>query len=139
MCPVVWDDLVLLSGAYYRIGSVLLRIKPDGRSFEEVWRSPKQPLERDPGTGSFTAPVLEVHWNTPVLHNGYLYAFSGRNEPDATFRCVEFRSGQPMWSRDERWRSHSLSQPPVYGRGSAILADGNCLCWEKVANWVCSP
>ena len=127
MCPVVWDDLVLLSGAYYRIGSVLLRIKPDNRSYEEVWRSPKQPFERESETGSFAAPVLEVHWNTPVLNNGYLYAFSGRNEPDATFRCVEFRSGQLMWNREERWRSHSLAQPPVYGRGSAILADGKLL------------
>jgi outer membrane protein assembly factor BamB len=127
MCPVAWEDLVLLSGAYYRIGSVLLRIKPDGKSFEEVWRSPRQLFEREPGTGNLTTPVLEVHWNTPVLHDGSLYAFSGRNEPDATFRCVEFKSGQLMWSRDERWRPHSLSQPPVYGRGSAILADGKLL------------
>src|SRR5262245_208993 len=31
MCPVVFDDLVLISAAYYRIGAVLLRIKQDGR------------------------------------------------------------------------------------------------------------
>lgn len=39
MNPIVVDDLILLSAAYYKIGSVLLRVKPDGRSVEEVWRS----------------------------------------------------------------------------------------------------
>ena len=31
-------DLVLISAAYYKIGSVLLRVKPDGKGVEEVWR-----------------------------------------------------------------------------------------------------
>ncbi len=127
MCPVVKDDLVLISAAYYRIGAVLLRIKPDHGSLEEVWRSPGNALERDSENGRLVLPVLEIHWNTPVLHDGYLYAFSGRNEPDATFRCVEFATGKVMWSRDERWRPHSASQPTVYGRGSAILADGRLI------------
>jgi len=127
MCPVVWNDLVLISGAYYRIGSVLLRVKPGGGTFEEVWRSPTQPSQREPGSSRLAEPVLEAHWATPVLHEGYLYAFSGRNEPDATFRCVEFKTGKLMWTRDERWRSHSSVQPPVYGRGSVILADGKLI------------
>jgi outer membrane protein assembly factor BamB len=127
MNPVVWNDLVLISAAYYRIGAVLLRVKPDGRSIEEVWRSPNDRSARDAATGRFTAPALEIHWTTPILHEGYLYAFSGRNEPDATFRCVELESGKVRWSREERWRPHSASQPPVYGRGSAILADGKLI------------
>src|SRR5438445_6588800 len=77
MDPVVVDDLILLSAAYYKIGSVLLRVKPDGKGVEEVWRS----------------TVLEIHWTTPIYHNGFLYAFSGRNEPDAHFRCVELKTG----------------------------------------------
>jgi len=77
---VVVDDLVLISGAYYKVGSVLLRIKPDGKSFDEVWRS----------------TALEIHWNTPVYHDGFLFAFSGRNEPDARFRCVEFKTGKSI-------------------------------------------
>ncbi|HWN94881.1 MAG TPA: PQQ-binding-like beta-propeller repeat protein, partial [Methylomirabilota bacterium] len=126
MVPVVKDDLVLLSGAYYRVGAVLLRVKPGGTSFDEVWRIPKHPMDpddRDVGTGRWKQPVLEVHWSTPVLLDGYLYAFSGRNEPDATFRCVELKTGKLMWSRDERWAPHSSKQPSVFGRGSAILAD----------------
>lgn len=125
MCPVVENDLVLLSAAYYRVGAVLLRVKPDGKSFEEVWRIPQSPFKRT------EAPVLETHWVTPILHDGYLYAFSGRNEPDATFRCVEFKTGKLMWSRDERWRGHPphgvKAQPPVFGRGSSILADGKII------------
>jgi len=127
MSPVVSDELVLISDAYYRIGSVVLAVKPDGKSFEEIWRSPRHPFERDATTGGFVQPVLEVHWNTPVLHNGYLYAFSGRNEPDASFRCVELKTGTLKWTRDEHWQHRSNPQPPVYGRGSAILADGKLL------------
>ncbi|HUR46421.1 MAG TPA: PQQ-binding-like beta-propeller repeat protein, partial [Candidatus Saccharimonadales bacterium] len=129
MCPVVQDDLILISGAYYRVGAVLLKVKPDGKSFDEIWRIPRSPFERDRETGRFLPPVLELHWNTPILHEGYLYAFSGRNEPDATFRSVEFKTGKLMWSRDERWAGHpphgSNAQPNVFGRGSAILAQGN--------------
>jgi len=111
MNPVVVDDLVLLSAAYYKIGSVLLRVKPDGKGVEEVWRN----------------TVLEVHWTTPIYHGGFLYAFSGRNEPDAHFRCVELKTGKVMWDRDESWRPHSTPTPPVYGRGSCIMADGKLI------------
>ena len=109
--PVVVGDLVFISAAYYKVGSVLLKIKPDGRSVEEVWRS----------------TALETHWNTPVHHEGYLYAFSGRNEPDARFRCVELKTGNVMWDRDERWPPHSTLTPAVYGRGSCLMADGKLI------------
>jgi len=108
MEPVVVDDQILISGAYYKIGSVLLKVKPDGKSVEEIWRS----------------TALELHWNTPIYQNGFLYAFSGRNEPDARFRCVEFKTGKLMWDRDEKWAPHSTPAPDVYGRGSCIMADG---------------
>ena len=127
MSPVVHGDLVFFSAAYYRVGSVLLRVNPDGNSFEEVWRSPQNPFERDPATGGYPAPALEIHWTTPVLLDGYLYAFSGRNEPDASFRCVELKTGKLMWNRDEAWAAHSARQPRVFGRGSAILADGKLI------------
>ena len=131
MCPVVQGDLILLSAAYYRAGAVLLRVKSDGRSFEEVWRIPRHPLERNAVTGEWAPTVLEIHWNTPVLLDGFLYAFSGRNEPDASFRCVELMTGKLKWSRPEQWPGHpppgSGAQPEVYGRGSAILADSKLI------------
>lgn len=110
MTPVVSGDLIFLSGAYYRIGSVLLRVARDGQSVEPIWRS----------------TALEVHWSTPVLHDGFLFAFSGRNEPDASFRCVELATGKVKWERDESWRRNSR-QPPMFGRGSMILADGRLI------------
>lgn len=111
MSPIVQDDLILISAAYYRVGSVLLRVKPDGRSVEEVWRS----------------TALEIHWMTPVVKDGYVYAFSGRNEPDARLRCAEFKTGFLKWDREESWPPHSSEQPPVFGRGAFILADGKLI------------
>jgi outer membrane protein assembly factor BamB len=111
MTPVVVNDSILISAAYYKVGSVLLKVRPDGKAVDEVWRS----------------TVLEVHWSTPIYCDQYLYAFSGRNEPDAHFRCVELNSGKLMWDRDEHWAPHSTGTPDVYGRGSAVLADNKLI------------
>lgn len=129
MCPVVQDDLILISAAYYRIGAELLRVKPDGRTLERVWRAPAQIPTTMPALKSTPPQPLEIHWTMPVLHDGYLYAFSGRDEPDAQFNCVEFKTGKLMWSRDERAQKHppQRSQFTAYGRGSAILADGKLI------------
>jgi hypothetical protein len=108
--PVVVGDQVFISSAYYRTGSALLSVGEDTKSFEPAWRGLS----------------LEIHWNTPVYHNGYLYAFSGRNEPDAHFRCMEFKTGRVMWDVDERWQ-HTGGPVPTYGRGAAILADGRLI------------
>lgn len=108
--PVIVGDLVFISTAYYRVGSTVLKVLPDNRSVEPLWRS----------------TALEIHWTTPIYHDGYLYAFSGRNEPDARFRCVEFKTGKVMWERDERWRPYG-DPPKTYGRGSAIMADGKLI------------
>jgi len=105
--PLIVNDMVLISAAYYRIGAALLRVNADGKSFDQLWRS----------------TALELHWMTPICHDDFLYAFSGRNEPDARFRCVELKTGKVMWERDEQWVPHSVKQPPVFGRGSLILAD----------------
>ncbi|MEA3208521.1 MAG: hypothetical protein QOE70_1578 [Chthoniobacter sp.] len=118
MTPVVSGDLILLSSAYFKTGSVLLRVKPDGKSVDEVWRG----------------LALEMHWTRPVLTAGHLYAFSGRNEPDARFRCVELATGAVKWDRPEGWPNAGHVKlgagekaPNVFGRGSAILADGRLI------------
>ncbi len=117
MTPVVQDDLVFISTAYYRGGSVLLRVAPDGRSVSEVWKGLQ----------------LEVHWTRPILTAGHLFSFTGRNEPDGHFRCVEFLTGEVKWDRDERWLKGGHgpispgTEPNVFARGSAILADGKII------------
>ncbi len=108
--PIVLEDLVFISGAYYRVGSVLLRVRPDCSGVDPIWRSTS----------------MELHWTTPIYLDGFLYAFSGRNPPDARFRCVEFKTGKLRWDRDESW-DHSVMPPPTFGRGSCILADGKLI------------
>ena len=118
MTPVVKDDFILLSSAYYKTGSVLLRVKPDGKGVDEVWRS----------------LALEMHWSRPNLIDGHLYAFSGRNEPDGRFRCVELLTGEVKWDRKEGAAhvGHSKlrqgeTPPEVFGRGATIFADGKLI------------
>jgi outer membrane protein assembly factor BamB len=114
MTPVVVDDLIFLSSAYFKNGSVVLRVRPGGDGVDEVWRS----------------TVLEMHWARPIYTDGHLFAFTGRNEPDARFRCVELKTGTLKWDRPEGWpngghaRVSPGDEPKVFGRGSAILADG---------------
>ena len=118
MTPVVQDDLIFISSAYFRNGSVLLRVAPDDKSVTPVWNGLQ----------------LEIHWTRPVLLNGFLYAFSGRNEPDGILRCVEFKTGRIAWERPEGWPNAGHAKlaegekpPDVYGRGSMIVADGKLI------------
>jgi outer membrane protein assembly factor BamB len=118
MTPVVFGEHILISSAYFRNGSVLLRVLPDGKNVEEVWRS----------------TALEMHWSQPNLVDGFLYGFSGRNEPDAVFRCVEFLTGKIRWERKEGFPNGGHAKlrpdqkpPDVFGRGSGIVADGKII------------
>jgi hypothetical protein len=117
MTPIVQDDLVFISTAYFKGGSELLKVRKDFSGVDEIWRGTQ----------------LELHWTRPVLTAGALFAFTGRNEPDGYFRCVEFLTGKVLWERDERWRKGGHSkirpgdEPPVFARGSAILADGKLI------------
>jgi outer membrane protein assembly factor BamB len=133
MVPVVMDDCILISGAYYKIGSVLLKVGTTSTSSQTsslrngTTRKSSLPLSDLEVREIWRSTVLELHWNTPIYHDGYLYAFSGRNEPDAHFRCVEFKSGKLMWDRAEHWAPHSTPTPDVYGRGSCLMADGKLI------------
>lgn len=122
MNPVVVDDTILISAAYYSVGSVLLKVNPDGKSFEEVWSTDaRRKVDRG------HEPALEIHWTTPIVRDGFVYAFSGRNEPDARFRCVELKTGKVVWDRDESWHKGGSKTPDVYGRGAAIMAEGKLI------------
>jgi hypothetical protein len=115
MTPIVEKDCILISSAYFKNGSILLRVAPDGQSVEDVW----------------SGLQLEMHWSRPVLHKGHLYGFSGRNEPDAQLRCVRWQDGKIFWDRYEGWPNAGHAKlrpgekpPEFFGRGSFILADG---------------
>ncbi len=111
MTPMVSGNEILISSAYARSGSVLIRLDAGNTRFTEPWKNTS----------------LEMHWSQPILVGGHLYGFSGRNEPDASLRCVEWGTGTLKWQRDERWPRHGGEQPPVFGRGSFLLAEGRLI------------
>ena len=76
--PVVVGNQVFIS-ASYRTGGALLNLTPDGK-YNVAW----------------TSPEVATHFNTAVVKDGFLYAFDGRNEPDASLVCVELKTGGGM-------------------------------------------
>jgi outer membrane protein assembly factor BamB len=124
--PVVVDDTVMLSAAY-RLGAACLRVKPDGKSYDVVWRDARN---------------LLTHWSTAIALDGCYYGFSGRHEQEGELRCIRASDGEVLWATTG-WdqpldnlaqnsvtgevvdRATGIVLPyPFYGRGSAILADG---------------
>jgi outer membrane protein assembly factor BamB len=101
--PVVVGDLVLISECYGP-GSSLLRVKPGG--YEVVW------TDADKGRNK----SLQCHWNTPVYHDGHVYASSGRHSPNAELRCIELLTGKVKWSA------------PGLGHCSLLKVDGHFIC-----------
>ena len=97
MTPVVRDDQVLISECY-QVGSVLLDV--DANGCKEIWKDP--PRDR-------RSQSLRAHWATPIRVGEYLYGCSGRNAPDSDFRCIEFATGEVMWSDQRRIRSSVTS------------------------------
>ncbi len=78
----------------YGKGAALVQISPseDGLEVEEIWRS----------------KVMQNHFNSSVLVNGYLYGFD-----NATLKCIEAASGEQRWAQRG------------FGKGSLLYADGH--------------
>ncbi len=124
--PIVVDDQVLITAAY-DVGAALLKIKPDGKSYDVVWRKPRG---------------LSCHWSTPIAIDGYVYGFSGRHEQECLLQCVDLETAELAWESNGMTRAaDELEQDPVTGiirdkatgkpvpfplngRGSLLLADG---------------
>lgn len=99
--PVVIDDQIFLSAAYL-VGSSLLKVNPDGKSYEVVWRNPKNMLN---------------HWSTSLHVDGFIYGFSGRHEPEGELRCLDLATGEVKWA-EKGGRGDAAAD--FYGRGSKI-------------------
>ena len=84
--PTVIGNQVMIS-ASYKTGAVLLDILPD-LSREVLW----------------TNFDFDLHFTTAVHKNGYLYAFDGRNEPDAGLSCIRLRNGEQVWRVEPEWK-----------------------------------
>lgn len=107
--PVVADDFVFISESY-GIGSSVLKVHPGG--YEVVWKD----------RASRRHKSMELHWNTAIHHEGYLYACSGQRPNGAELRCMALKTGKVMWSQrvDERasllWVNDSFIYIGEYGR-----------------------
>ena len=98
--PVVVEDLVFISETY-GIGSSLLKVQPGG--YKVIWKDSERRRDK----------AMQLHWNTAIHHQGYLYGYSGRHSRGCELRCIEFRTGKVVWS-------HRVDE-----RGSLLYADGH--------------
>ena len=111
-CPVVFDNKVFIS-ASYRTGSALLEIRPDF-THRVAW----------------TTQEFGLHFSTAMHHEGYLYGFEGRNEPDASLACVDAATGRIVWRETPEWTDTLGTSQSVVStyRGSLLRVDGSYLC-----------
>ena len=90
---------------------------------------------------AWTSPEVGTHWNTASRDkDGYLYAFDGRNEPDASLVCVELKTGKVMWREVPEWQE-SITFKGIPGkqtmstfRGTLLAVDGQFLCLGEMGN-----
>lgn len=94
--PLVADDQILISECY-EIGSALLQIGADGK--------PKL-LRQDPRNSRLQS--FRAHWATPIKVGDFVYGSSGRNPGDTDFRCIDWESGEVLWSVPRRERTSGL-------------------------------
>ncbi len=113
--PVIVADQVFVS-ASYRAGGALLNLLPDG-GHSLAW----------------TTKEFNLHWNTPVHRDGYLYGFHGRNEPDAQLVCLSLKDGKVVWRETPEWEETVMAGGKTRKmfastlRGSLLWADGRFL------------
>ena len=100
--PVVFENKIYI-GESYQKGGVVLAVSPDWET-EVVWSDDGK---RDQS--------LAPHWNTPVLHEGFLYGCSGEKTANAELTSVEFATGKVQWT------------VPRLGRSSVTFCDGHLI------------
>jgi len=123
-CPTIVGNSVFIS-ATYKTGSALLKLNPDF-TFDTAWTM----VDREHNTDE---DQLGLHWNTPIYKDGYLYAFDGRNEPDASIVCVDTRVGKVVWRETPEWEEEIVFNGEKQKitvstlRGNLIAVDGHFL------------
>ena len=104
--PVVDGTRIFVSESY-GLGSVVLDVKSKSEP-AVIWQD-TNPREQS----------LALHWATPVLHEGYLYASHGSGRANAELRCVEFATGEVKWKQKG------------YGRASVTFVDGHLIVLDE--------
>lgn len=100
--PVVVGNEVFISETYGP-GSSMLRVRPG--DYDIVWKDDVRKRRKS----------MQLHWNTAIHHEGYLYGSSGRHANGAEMRCIEWATGAVKWSQG------------FLGRCSLLYADGHLI------------
>lgn len=102
--PVVLNENQLLISAGENHGAVILELSAAGSGLKasEIWQS----LGKD--------SQLRAEWQTPVVHEGHVYALdnSGSAGPITNLVCVRLSDRKTVWMK------------PRFGKSNLILADG---------------
>lgn len=122
--PAVADNCVFIT-ASYETGGALVRIKRDF-SGEVLWKTDK----------------LAAHFNTPLIIDGHIYGFDGRNTRNAELVCLALDSGEEKWRQYIEWKetigegeaAREVDMSP--GRATLIRADGKVLCLGEYGHLV---
>jgi outer membrane protein assembly factor BamB len=130
-CPLIVENSVMIS-ATYRTGTTLLKLAPDFKP-STAWKM----SDREHNEGE---DEMGLHWTTPVFKDGHVYAFDGRNEPDASLVCVDHAKGKVVWRKVPEWKdkltlngqSQELDMSTL--RGSLLLVDGRFLCLGELGH-----
>lgn len=107
--PVVSGNRVLLT-ASYGTGATLLEVTGD--KVKQVWSSDD---------------ALSCHYSTPVLLDGVLYGFHGRQEEGQNLRAVAFDTGKVLWDT------------PRFGAGTVALAGTKLVLLKETGELVIAP
>ena len=81
--PVIQGPVVLLT-ASYGTGALALDFSGGGEP-KELWSGEE---------------ALSSHYSTPVVKDGVVYGFDGRQEYGQAFRAVDLKTGKVLWSED---------------------------------------
>lgn len=107
--PLVIGDLVFIS-ASYQTGAAVVRCAVD--KIDTLWSSDD---------------VLSNHYASSVYRDGWLYGYDGRQEQGQSLRCVEFKTGNVRWTKEN------------FGAGTVTLAGDTLLLLKESGELILAP
>ena len=106
--PIMEGDRMFISTGYGKGGALF---KLGAGEPEQVWKTKK----------------LRTQLNPAVLFKGNLYGTDGDTTEKASFKCLDFTTG------DEKWTQ------PAFGSGAAIIADGKIIALNGNGELMVAP
>ncbi len=113
--PLIDGNNIFISASY---GTGGVSLKYNQGKFEKVWSNDTS---------------LSCHFSTPILANGLLFGFHGRQESGTEFRCVDSKSGDVLWSKDGLGTGNMVK----FNKHYLVLAEDGTLFLNKLndAKW----